>query len=151
MAASGPKSAGLAGQYGDGWISQAAAVNDPKLVTAFQQGAQASGRDPSALGKRMELFAVVGDQNEVTAAAELWRFTAGAVDQPNPVAIQRAAETNPIEKVVARWTTGTDPATHIAAVQAVLDAGAIPFMHFGQRDPGAAIDFYRTQVLPKLH
>jgi len=151
VAASGPKSARLAGQYGDGWISQAAAVNDPKLVTAFQQGAQASGRDPRALGKRMELFAVVGDQNEVTVAAELWRFTAGAVDQPNPVAIQRAAETNPIEKVVASWTTGTDPATHISAVQAVLDAGAVPFMHFGQRDPGAAIDFYRTQVLPKLH
>ena len=47
--------------------------------------------------------------------------------------------------------TGTDPATHISAVQAVLDAGATPFMHFGQRDPTAAIDFYRTQVLPKLH
>ena len=47
--------------------------------------------------------------------------------------------------------TGTDPATHISAVQAVLDAGATPFMHFGQRNPAAAIDFYRTQVLPKLH
>jgi F420-dependent hydroxymycolic acid dehydrogenase len=151
VAASGPKSARLAGQYGDGWLSQAAALKDPKLVTAFEQGAQASGRDPSTLGKRMELFAVVGDQNEVNAAAELWRFTAGAVDQPNPVDIQHAAEANPIEKVVARWTTGTDPATHISAVQAVLDAGATPFMHFGQRDPAAAIDFYRTHVLPKLH
>jgi hypothetical protein len=97
------------------------------------------------------LFAVIGDQNEVNAAAELWRFTAGAVDQPNPVDIQRAAEANPIEKVAARWTTGTDPTTHIRAVQAVLDAGATPFLHFGQRDPAAAIDFYRTQVLPKLH
>lgn len=151
VAAGGPKSARLAGQYGDGWISQAAALKDPKLVAAFEQGAQASGRDPSHLGKRMEMFAVVGDQNEVNAAAELWRFTGGAVDQPNPVDIQRAAEANPIDKVVARWTTGTDPATHISAVQAVLDAGAIPFMHFGQRDPVAAIDFYQKQVLPELH
>ncbi len=151
VAAGGPKSARLAGQYGDGWISQAAAVKDPKLVTAFQQGAQASGRDPSRLGKRMEMFAVVGDQNEINAAAELWRFTAGAVDQPNPVDIQHAADTNPIEKVIANWTTGTDPATHISAVQAVLDTGATPFMHFAQRDPAAAIDFYRTQVFPKLH
>ena len=151
VAAGGPKSAKLAGQYGDGWISQAAALKDHKLITAFQQGAQASGRDPSTLGKRMEMFAVVGDQNEINAAAELWRFTAGAVDQPNPVDIQHAAQSNPIEQVVARWTTGTDPATHIAAVQAVLDAGATPFMHFGQRNPEAAIDFFRTQVLPKLH
>lgn len=150
VAASGPKSAKLAGQYGDGWISQAAALGEPKLVTAFELGAQASGRDPSTLGKRMELFAVVGDQSEINAAAELWRFTAGAVDQPNPVDIQHAAESNPIDKVVARWAVGTDPATHISAVQAVLDAGAIPFMHFGQREPAAAIDFYRTQVLPKL-
>ena len=151
VAAGGPKSARLAGQYGDGWISQAAAVKDPNLVTAFQQGAQASGRDPSTLGKRMEMFAVVGDQNEINAAAKLWRFTAGAVDQPNPVDIQHAAETNPIEKVIANWTTGTDPATHISAVQAVLDAGATPFMHFAQRDPAAAIDFYRTQVFRMLH
>ena len=120
-------------------------------MTAFEQGAQASGRDPAAGGKWIELFAVVGDQNDVNAAAELWRFTAGAVDQPNPADIQQAAETNPIEKVVAGWATGTDPGTHIAAVQAVLDAGATPFMHFGQRDPAVAIDFYRTQVLPKLH
>ena len=151
VAAGGPKSARLAGQYGDGWISQAAAVKDANLVTAFEQGAQASGRDPTTLGKRMEMFAVVGDQNEINAAAELWRFTAGAVDQPNPVDIQHAAETNPIEKVIANWTTGTDPATHISAVQAVLDTGATPFMHFGQRNPAAAIDFYREQVFPMLH
>ena len=51
VAAGGPKSARLAGQYGDGWISQAAAVKDANLVTAFQQGAQASGRDPSDTGQ----------------------------------------------------------------------------------------------------
>ncbi|MCW2650414.1 MAG: 5,10-methylene tetra hydromethanopterin reductase [Mycobacterium sp.] len=150
VAAGGPKSAQLAGQYGDGWITQAAGVKDEKLVAAFTQGAQASGRDPRALGKRAELFAVVGDQNEAAAAAELWRFTAGAVDQPNPADIQRAAEANPLDKVVANWATGTDASTHIAAVRAVLDAGATPFMHFPQRDPTTAIEFYRTNVLPRL-
>lgn len=83
-------------------------------------------------------------------AADLWRFTAGAVDQPNPVEIQRAAESNPIEKVLANWAVGTDPGVHIGAVQAVLDAGAVPFLHFPQDDPITAIDFYRTNVLPEL-
>jgi F420-dependent hydroxymycolic acid dehydrogenase len=151
VAAGGPKSAHLAGQYGDGWIAEADSMKDQKLVEAFTQGARDSGRDPAMLGRRAEMFAVVGDQNEINRAVELWRFTGGAVDQPNPVDIQRAAQVNPIDKVIAGWTTGTDPQTHIAALQAVLDAGATPFMHFGQRDPAAAIEFYRTRVLPKLH
>jgi len=151
VAAGGPKSAHLAGQYGDGWISQASGVKDQHLVAAFNRGAHDSGRDPATLGKRAEMFAVVGDQKEITRAAELWRFTGGAVDQPNPVAIQQAAQINPLDKVIKGWTTGTDPATHIKAVQDVLDAGATPFMHFAQRNPLAAIDFYRTAVLPRLH
>jgi TAT-translocated FGD2 family F420-dependent dehydrogenase len=151
VAAGGPKSAHLAGQYGDGWIAEADSMKNPKLVAAFNQGAKDSGRDPTVLGKRAEMFAVVGSQDEISRGAELWRFTGGAVDQPNPVAIQRAAQANPLEKVIKGWTTGTDPATHIKAVQAVLDAGATPFLHFAQQDPIAAIDFYRTQVLPRLH
>ena len=151
VAAGGPKSARLAGQYGDGWITQARDVTDPKLLAAFGAGAQTAHRDPGSLGKRAEMFAVVGDSAEAGRAAALWRFTAGAVDQPNPVEIQRAAESNPIDKVLANWTVGTDPATHIKAVQAVLDAGAVPFLHFPQDDPVSAIQFYRTNVLPKLH
>jgi F420-dependent hydroxymycolic acid dehydrogenase len=151
VAAGGPKSAHLAGQYGDGWIAQANAFKDQKLVTAFNQGAQDSGRDPATLGKRAEMFAVVGDQNEITRAAEQWRFNGLGADQPNPVEIQRAAQANPLDKRIAGWTTGTDPATHIAAVQAVLDIGATPFIRFPQQNPLAAIEFYRTQVLPRLH
>jgi F420-dependent hydroxymycolic acid dehydrogenase len=120
-------------------------------VAAFNAGARGAGREPRDMGKRAELFAVVGDAAEATRAAGLWRFTAGAVDQPNPVEIQRAAQANPIDKVLANWTVGTNPAPHIKAVQAVLDAGAVPFLHFPQGNPRAAIEFYRTNVLPKLH
>lgn len=150
VAGAGPKSVQLAGRYGDGWITQASDVTDPKLLAAFGAGARAVGRDVGTLGKRAELFAVVGDHTEAVRAATLWRFTAGAVDQPDPVEIQRAAESNPIDKVLAGWTVGTDPAAHVGAVQRVLDAGAIPFLHFPQDEPLAAVDFYRANVLPKL-
>ncbi len=150
VAAGGPKSAKLAGQYGDGWITQARALRSPKMLAAFGAGAQAGGRDAAGLGKRAELFAVVGDNAEAGRAATLWRFTAGAVDQPNPVEIQRATEANPIDKVLAGWAVSTDPAVHVNAVQQVLDAGAVPFLHFPQADPLAAIEFYRGNVLPKL-
>lgn len=151
VAAGGPKSAKLAGQYGDGWITQAHDVTNPKLLAAFSAGAQAAGRDAANLGKRAEMFAIVGDDDQAARAAALWRFTAGAVDQSDPAEIQRAAESNPIDKVLANWTVGTDPAHHVDAVQRVLDTGAIPFLHFAQDDPITAIDFYRTNVLPKLH
>ncbi|OBG62322.1 F420-dependent hydroxymycolic acid dehydrogenase [Mycobacterium sp. E3339] len=150
VAASGPKSATLAGQYGDGWIGQARDVTNPALLAAFGAGARAAGRDAETLGKRAELFAVVGDNAEATAAAGLWRFTAGAVDQPNPVEIERAAQVNPIDKVLANWTVGTDPAPHIKTAQAVLDAGAVPFLHFPQGNPLTAIEYYGANVLPKL-
>ncbi len=151
VAASGPKSARLAGQYGDGWITQSRELINQKLLAAFDAGARAAGRDPAALGKRVELFAVVGDNEEASRAAALWRFTAGAADQPNPVEIQRAADSNPIDKVLANWTVGIDAEPHIIAVQWVLDGGAVPFLHFPQADPITAINFYRDYVMPKLH
>jgi hypothetical protein len=82
------------------------------MVTAFNQGARAAGGDPGTLGKRVELFAIVGDQKEIHAAAELWRFTGARhdLDQPNPLDIQHAADAAaPINKVAGGWTTGTDP------------------------------------------
>src|ERR1700742_1803471 len=71
VAAGGPKSATLAGQYGDGWIAQARNITNPKLIEAFNAGARAAGRDAATLGKRAELFAVVGDSEEASHAAAL--------------------------------------------------------------------------------
>lgn len=153
VAAGGPKSARLAGQYGDGWITEVPSFSQPAMRSAFAAGARAASRNPATMGKRVEMFAVVGDQNEVNQAAELWRFTAASVslDQPNPVGVERAADQSvPLPKVSATWATGTDPTTHINAVQRLLDSGATPFLHFPQRDPATAIDFYHARVIPHL-
>lgn len=152
VAAGGPKSARLAGQYGDGWIAQSSSITDPQLSAAFADGARAADKDPDHMPKWAEIFAVVGNQYTIDQAAQLWRFTAAGSDQPNPVAIQQSAEKRAsLPQVTAHWATGTDAATHIRAVRRLLDAGATPFMHFPQQDPVAAIDFYRTEVLPSLH
>ena len=63
--------------------------------------------------------------------------TAQLVDQAQ-AAEQAGFRPNPLDKVIHGWTTGTDATAHIAAVQAVLDAGATPFMHFPQQNPHAA-------------
>jgi TAT-translocated FGD2 family F420-dependent dehydrogenase len=155
VAAGGPKSAGLAGQYGDGWITTGSSVN-PRLRAAFEDSARAAGKDPAHMPIFLECFVVVGDGSEIDYAAQRWRFLAAPpaaqlLSQPNPVTIEQIAQQVPLGQVSASWIVGTNPATHIAAVQKLLDAGITPFIHAPQADPGRAIDFYGQRVLPQLH
>lgn len=151
VAASGPKSARLAGQHGDGWITQSHSATDPTLRGAFRDGARAAGKDPDSMPIWAETFAVVGNQPEIERGAELWRFTAAGSDLPNPVDIQRNAEQRTsLAQVSAQWPTGTDPHVHLRTTRKLLDAGITPFLHFAQQDPASAIDFYRAKVLPHL-
>jgi TAT-translocated FGD2 family F420-dependent dehydrogenase len=155
VAAGGPKSATLAGQYGDGWITTGATV-DPRLRAAFAQGTRAGGKDPAHMPIFLETFVVVGDRSDLDYAAQRWRFlaappTAHLVDQPNPVTIEQTVARVPLPQVSASWVVGTDPARHIAAAQKLLDAGITPFIHAAQADPRRVIDFYGQRVLPQLH
>ncbi|WP_432570575.1 TIGR03557 family F420-dependent LLM class oxidoreductase [Kineococcus sp. SYSU DK005] len=154
MAASGPQSAYNAGRYGDGWIGASADFSDPELVAEFERGARDAGKDPAAMPKLGELFVNVTEQ-DLEYAATLWHFTVDPWDpsllyEPNPVEIQRKAEQMwPLEQVYAQWPKG-GPENHVAAVQELLDAGVTPFVHSGQPDQSAVIDFYGRYVLPNL-
>lgn len=155
VAAGGPKSATLAGQYGDGWITTGGGVN-ARLRVAFEQGARAAGKDPAHMPIFLERFVIVGDGPQADYAALRWRFlaappTARLLYQPNPVTIEQIAQQIPRGQVSASWLVGTDPSTHIAAVQKLLDAGVTPFIHAPQADPSRVIDFYGQRVLPQLH
>ncbi|HYZ37856.1 MAG TPA: F420-dependent hydroxymycolic acid dehydrogenase [Pseudonocardiaceae bacterium] len=155
VAAGGPKSATLAGQYGDGWITTGGSVNT-RLRVAFEQGARAAGKDPAHMPIFLERFVIVGDGPQADYAAQRWRFlaappTARLLYQPNPVTIEQIAQQVPLGQVSPSWLVGTDPSTHIAAVQKLLDAGVTPFIHAPQADPGRVIDFYGQRVLPQLH
>jgi TAT-translocated FGD2 family F420-dependent dehydrogenase len=154
VAAGGPKSATLAGQYGDGWITVGNV--DPRLRTAFEQGARAAGKDPTRMPIFLETFVTVGDSSDADYAAQRWRFlaappTAHLLYQPNPVTIEQIAAQVPLPQVSASWVRGTDPAPHIVAAQKLLDAGVTPFIHAPQADPRRVIDFYGQHILPELH
>jgi TAT-translocated FGD2 family F420-dependent dehydrogenase len=150
VAAGGPRSARLAGRYGDGWIIESPASTDPVLVRAFDEGARAAGRTPATMPRFVEAFAVVGDQRTIDQAAQLWRFTAAGSDQANPISIQHDAMRASLQQVSSHWTTGTDPAAHRDALRRLLAAGTVPFVHAPQPDPRELIDFYGTKVLPYL-
>lgn len=151
VAADRPQSAAITGRYGDGWVCQAAAATNPTVRGSFERAARAAGKDPDAMPIFAESFVVVGDQPTLEKAARLWRFTAAGSGSANPVEIQHAAEHGAsLVHVTAGWATGIDPQPHLRATQRLLDVGATPFIHAAQPHPGAAIDLYRTEVLPRL-
>jgi len=157
VAAAGEESMRLAGQYGDGLITDTKSLlQKPELIDAFRQAARAAGKDPATLPIVVEQWAFVGEKAEVGRWAELWRFIPKAwtkyVNNPDPRAIQReAAQEVPLEEVTQDWPVSTDPAVHIQSLQKLLDAGATHILvHSPQPDQERAIQFYGQEVLPRL-
>lgn len=153
-AANGRKSMRLAGQHGDGLIT------DPRTWKQFKSewegGARDAGKNPADMPVLIEQFVVVGDQREAQQAAELWRFLPKAFKKyyniPDPAEIQRTAERElPLEQVSSEWPIGTDPAIHVEAIAKLFDSGAtIVNIHSGQPDQKKVIEFYAQSVLPKF-
>jgi len=153
-AANGKKSMRLAGEHGDGLITDPATWKE--FRGEWEAGVKASGRDPAALPVIAEIFAVVGGKDEAEKAAELWRFIPKAFESyfgiRDPAEIQRRATAEvPMEKVCSEWAIGTDPNIHIAKVRALFDSGIkLVNIHIGQMDQQRAIEFYGKDVLPAL-
>ncbi len=153
-AANGRKSMRLAGQHGDGLVSDP--LSWKKYKSEWEAGARSAGKDPATMPVMIEHYAVVGDAAEAKQAAELWRFGPkawkGLYNVLDPAEIQRRAEAEtPIEEVMESWAVGTDPAVHIAAAQALFDSGvSVVNVHSGQPDQKKVIEFYGAHVLPKF-
>lgn len=154
-AANGPNAMRLAGEHGDGLITDAQTWKEHKDV--WQSAARKAGKNPDEMPVLVEQFVVVGDDAEAREAAKLWRFIPKAFkgyhDIPDPVRIQQRAERElSFEKVVESWSVGTDPAVHARIITELFDSGAtIVNIHAGQRSQREVIDFYGRQVLPSLN
>ena len=154
MAANGPKAMRRAGQYADGLISDPKTWKEHKAE--FESGARAAGKDPAQMPVLVEVFVVVGDENEAKASAELWRFIPKAFktyyNVRDPQAIQdRATAELPLSKVYGDWPVSMDPAVHVKAITDLFQSGAsIVNIHSGQADQNRVIEFYGKNVLPKV-
>lgn len=158
IAAAGPKSARLAGEYGDGLVADPKALEQqPEYKRAFQEAARAAGKNPETMPILGELFVVVGDEAEARRYAEQWRFhprsyQPGYFNNISPSDIQRNAETQvPLEEVYKTWTVSTDPAAHLQAIQKLVDLGVTHvFIHSPQQDQVRVAEFYGREVLPRV-
>jgi TAT-translocated FGD2 family F420-dependent dehydrogenase len=156
VAASGPRSARIAGRAGDGWITDPRTARERDDVRqAFEDGAREAGKDPAALERIVELWCVVGGRDEALAAAPLWQFLpvfSDVVDIAGPHEVQRIAEerSSP-ERTVDGWLVSPDPAVHVEAVRQLARRGATQvFVHSPQPDQRRVIEFYGREVIPAL-
>jgi TAT-translocated FGD2 family F420-dependent dehydrogenase len=156
IGATGPKSAKLAGQYGDGMIGDGETLQKPEMRQAFEEGARSVGKDPNAMPFIAEVFVSVSKQAEAAKNAELWRFLPLAwkkyVTDPDPTSIQRRADADvKIEEVLKMWKVSPDPQVHIQALQQLIDNRVKHiFIHSAQADQLGVIQFYSREVLPNL-
>jgi TAT-translocated FGD2 family F420-dependent dehydrogenase len=157
IAAAGEQSMRLAGELGDGLITDPKSLlQKPELIAAYREAARAAGKDPATMPILVEQWAFVGEQSEVGRWANLWRFVPKAwtkyVNNPDPREIERqASQEVPLEEVYKDWPVSTDPAKHVESLQKLLDAGATHiFIHSPQPDQERAMRFYGQEVLPRL-
>ncbi len=153
-AANGRKSMKLAGQHGDGLIT------DPKswkqYKSEWEEGARSAGKDPANMPVMIEQYVVVGNQADAKQAAELWRFGPKAwkpyFDILDPTKIQQLADLQvPLDEVTKGWAIGTDPGVHISKLQELFESGvSIVNVHSGQPDQRRVIEFYASHVLPRF-
>jgi TAT-translocated FGD2 family F420-dependent dehydrogenase len=153
-AANGPKAMKLAGQYGDGLITDPLTWQHHKAE--WEKAARTAGKNPSAMPVLVEQFVIVGNQRDAKDAAEMWRFLPNAFkgyqDIADPAEIQRRATGElTLDKVYSNWSVSTDYGVHVEAIEKLFASGAtIVNIHSGQPDQQRVIDFYGSSVLPQL-
>ncbi len=156
VAASGPRTATLAGEAGDGWMTGSTTLLEaPHVMRAFREGVAARGADPSATEILVEQYVFVGSEDEAYAAAPLWQFAAVehlVRDMDDPRAIQRTAEENAsLDQVVDSWLISKNPVEHVEQIHRLFEAGATHVaIHSVQPDQRRLIEFYGSEVLPGL-
>ncbi len=158
IAAGGPKSARIAGLYGDGLIAEGGTLSsNPLYRAAWEEGARESGKNPATLPIILEHYAVMGGEREAKQSAELWRFAPNAwkhgyFDEVNPVRIQEKADREiPLEMVYKDWPVSTDPEVHVKAIQESAAKGATHVViTTATPNQKEVIEFFGKKVLPSL-
>ncbi len=156
-ATAGPRTARLAGLYGDGLITSAGVLKSNSSVKSeWEAGVQENKQDPKAKPILVEHWAM-SDESEARVAAEKWRFIAkawthGYFDNVSPYGIQENAEREIVlEDVLSGWTVSRDPQVHVDAIRELAGFGATHVViHSGASDQLREIDFFGKRVLPSI-
>ena len=148
VAAAGPRTARLAGRFGDGLISTSPSE---RTVAAFED---AGGRTKPRYGELTVCWAKTGEEAVETVMrqwplAGLPRVLSGELATPSQYG--QAVRTVTPRSIEGKVVCGPDPAKHLAAIEAYARVG---FDHVHVHQVGADQDgffrFYEREVLPSV-
>ncbi|MGW2229929.1 TIGR03557 family F420-dependent LLM class oxidoreductase [Streptomyces formicae] len=143
VAASGPPSARIAAELGDGLFA-----------TEAKQQITRHYRDAGGTGPRYAEVPMAWAPDENTAAeaalrTSRWALTGWKVmsELPNPVNFDAATSTVRAEDILEKFACGPDPARYVEAAQPFVDAGFDRLvMQNAGPDPDGFIDFYEREL-----
>lgn len=159
IAAGGPVMAKYVGRKGDGFITTSGKGMDlytDKLLPALADGAAQESRDVAAIDKMIEIKLSWDPDHELALEnTRFWAPLSLTAEQKasfhDPIEMEKAADSLPIEQVARRWIVASRPDDAIAQIKQYVDAG---FDHLVVHGPGNDQErFLRTfgeQVLPGL-
>ncbi len=158
MAASGPRSAAMAGRLTDGLITY---ITKGKtlvggLFPAFERGAREAGKDPASLERIAEL-SVAWDRDYDRAAKATRRWAATCLpgilnrDITDPRRLEEEGAKVPREEVMARWLVTTDVEEIAREVEACGRRGFTRvYLHSTSPDESAFLREVGREVLAAL-
>lgn len=149
VAASGPKMAANAGQFGDGLISTSP---DPDIVQKFQNE---SDETRPCFGQMTVCWAPTEDEAKRTAH-RIWP-NAGLKGQLSQELrgvslFEQATKPLSVDQVTEELVCGPDAQAHIAMIEKYIDAGyESVYIHQIGPDQEGFFRFYEREVLPRFH
>ncbi len=153
IAASGPKSAAMAGELGDGIITtqgQQDAHYRDTLLPAFASGARQAGKDPTRLAKIIILKVVLATKAEGLPSARMWMGTRFK-DDSDPRVIESKAAALDEETVLAKWFFSPRPEDHVDWIRHYLTLGFTHlYLHSPGPDENRFLESYGRVVVPAL-
>jgi coenzyme F420-dependent glucose-6-phosphate dehydrogenase len=147
VAASGPESATLAGNHGDGLV-----------VTSPQRDVVDAYRSASGAGPIYGQVTVCWATNESDARRTVHKVWPNAgltgdlsQELPLPMHFEQAAENVTAEALAEQIPVGPDPARYLGAIREMADAGATHvYVHQVGLDQAGFFDFWQREVAPEL-
>jgi coenzyme F420-dependent glucose-6-phosphate dehydrogenase len=141
IAAGGPTVAKYAGRVGDGFIctsGKGMGLYTDELIPAVAEGAEAGGRQASAVDHMIEIkLSYDRDPELALNNTRFWAPLSLDAEQKHsikdPMEMEAAADALPIEQVAKRWIVGSDPERVVAQINQYVEAG---FTHLVFHAPG---------------
>ncbi|MDP1850565.1 MAG: LLM class flavin-dependent oxidoreductase, partial [Solirubrobacteraceae bacterium] len=157
VSAFGPRSAELAGRYGDGLWTLGDPEQAPEIVDAYREACRRHGREPGEIIFHAG-FAWAGDEQAAIEGARRWKptqlpelYLEDIADQHD---MQRRADAKMSDEDFAKqgFLVGSDPGEHAERIREMERAGAtiICLQLIGRADPFGSIRTYGERVLPAL-